>query len=101
MASVNFLYRSTKDKSNLVLRLLYRYDGKDYVFGALGQDYADQESFLEKDITPHFQSYTHPIYPQLHGEFEPYMSIIDLLFNVGPDSLSTLMSGNVSNIHTG
>ena len=34
MASVNFLYRSTKDKSNLVLRLLYRYDGKDYVFGA-------------------------------------------------------------------
>lgn len=37
MASVNFLYRSTKDKSNLVLRLLYRYDGKDYVFGAKTQ----------------------------------------------------------------
>ncbi|PQJ77115.1 tyrosine-type recombinase/integrase [Polaribacter glomeratus] len=34
MASVNFLYRSTKDKSNLVLRLLYRYDNTDFVFGA-------------------------------------------------------------------
>ena len=34
MASVNFMYRSTKDKSNLILRLLYRYDGTDYVFGA-------------------------------------------------------------------
>jgi site-specific recombinase XerD len=34
MASVNFLYRSTKEKSNLILRLLYRYNGADYVFGA-------------------------------------------------------------------
>jgi integrase len=34
MASINFLYRSTKEKSNLVLRLLYRYNGADYVFGA-------------------------------------------------------------------
>ena len=34
MASINFLYRSTKDKSNLSLRLLFRYNGKDYVFGS-------------------------------------------------------------------
>jgi len=34
MASVNFLYRSTKEKSNLNLRLLFRNNGKDYVFGA-------------------------------------------------------------------
>ena len=34
MASVNFLYRSTKDKANLILRLLYRNNNTDYVFGA-------------------------------------------------------------------
>ena len=34
MASINFLYRSTKENSNLNLRLLFRNDGKDYVFGA-------------------------------------------------------------------
>jgi integrase len=34
MASVNFLYRSTKEKANLNLRLLFRNNGKDYVFGA-------------------------------------------------------------------
>jgi len=33
MASVNFMYRSTKEKANLNLRLLYRYNSKDYVFG--------------------------------------------------------------------
>lgn len=34
MASVNFLYRSTKNQSTLNIRLLYRYEGKDYVYGA-------------------------------------------------------------------
>ena len=32
MASVNFLYRSIKEKSTLKARLLYRYEGKDYQF---------------------------------------------------------------------
>lgn len=34
MAAVNFLYRSTRDKANLHLRLLYRFNEKDFVFGA-------------------------------------------------------------------
>ncbi|RXP46876.1 integrase [Lutibacter sp. HS1-25] len=33
MATINFLYRSTKDKANLHLRLLYRFNDKDFVFG--------------------------------------------------------------------
>jgi len=34
MATVNFLYRSIKDKANLHLRLLYRCNDTDFVFGA-------------------------------------------------------------------
>ena len=34
MASINYLYRSIKENSNLNLRLLFRNNGKDYVFGA-------------------------------------------------------------------
>jgi integrase len=34
MATVNFLYRSTKDKANLHVRLLYRFNDKDFVIGA-------------------------------------------------------------------
>lgn len=33
MASVNFLYRSTREYANLTLRLLYRFEGKDFVYG--------------------------------------------------------------------
>ena len=34
MATVNFLYRSTKDKANLIVRLLYRNEEKDFVVSA-------------------------------------------------------------------
>jgi len=34
MATINFLYRSTKDRANLIVRLLYRYNSSDHVFGA-------------------------------------------------------------------
>ncbi|WP_035669436.1 phage integrase SAM-like domain-containing protein [Flavobacterium sp. 83] len=34
MATINFLYRSTKDKANLHLRLLYRFNENDFVIGA-------------------------------------------------------------------
>lgn len=34
MATINFLYRSIKDTANLTLRLLFRFDETDFVFGA-------------------------------------------------------------------
>lgn len=34
MATVNFLYRSTKPTANLVIRLLFRDNGVDYIYGA-------------------------------------------------------------------
>jgi hypothetical protein len=82
-------------KSELVLDMCKNLGANDYIFGAQGKNYADSKSFLDSGIRPHFQEYIHPVYPQLHGEFEPYMSLIDLLFNVGPDSLSVIMSGNI------
>jgi hypothetical protein len=83
-------------KSDLVLDMCKKLGAKHYIFGAQGKNYANVDSFLSAGIIPHFQEYKHPVYSQLHGEFEPYMSFIDLLFNVGPMSLEVLMSGNVS-----
>lgn len=81
-------------KSDLVLDMCKQLKSTTYIFGAQGHDYADVDSFTEAGINVHFQDYQHPVYPQLHGDFEPYMSVIDLLFNVGPDSMKVLMSGN-------
>ena len=80
-------------KSGLVLDMCGQLDAEVYVFGALGKDYAKVEDFEAKGVKAVFQSYRHPVYPQLHGDFEPYLAVIDLLFNCGPDSLRILMEG--------
>lgn len=56
MATINFLYRSTKNKANLHLRLLYRFNDIDFVFGAntkfeVSKDYwSKQHKNKSKDI---------------------------------------------------
>lgn len=60
--------------------------------GAAGRDYLDTEYFTGQGINVEFQNYVHPIYHQLYGDFIPYLSVVDLLFNHGEKSLSILTS---------
>ena len=80
-------------KSDLVLDMCTTLEASVYVFGALGRDYADLQAFRRAGVAVRFQDYRHPVYPQLHGEFVPYLSVIDLVLNCGPDSLEILMNG--------
>lgn len=54
--------------------------------------YMDLELFKKENIKVIFQEFTHPEYPQQYMEkgFLPGMSIIDLLFNCGPESLQII-----------
>lgn len=92
----DFQFRGVK--SDLVLDMCRHLGASEYVFGKLGEDYANVQDFTSCGVKPFFQQYQHPEYPQLHGQFEPYMSVIDLLFNVGPESLAVIMSGNSPHI---
>ncbi|MGA1198811.1 MAG: WbqC family protein, partial [Candidatus Latescibacterota bacterium] len=67
-----------------------------YLAGAGGHDYMDLAQFDAAGIRVEFQSFTHPTYTQNFGNFEPYMSTIDLLFNHGPESLRVLLGENRS-----
>ena len=67
-----------------------------YVFGKLGEGYADIDSFESNNIKVIFQDYIHPEYSQKFGGFESNLSIVDLLFNMGGSSFDTLMSVNIS-----
>jgi hypothetical protein len=59
--------------------------------GAAGKDYICDERFESAGIAIEYQDYQHPVYPQLHGDFVPYLSVVDLLFNCGPKSLEVLV----------
>ena len=65
-----------------------------YLSGRDGAEYLDLTLFEEEKIDVIFQEYEHPIYSQLYGEFEPFLSVLDLLFNCGPESLSILRGEN-------
>ena len=63
-----------------------------YLSGEGGRRYMDLGRFQEEDIEVQFQEFHHPIYPQQFDKegFVPQMSIIDLLFNCGKDSMSII-----------
>lgn len=94
---VPIVHASDKDfkgeKSALVLDMCRKLDAKEYIFGGEGESYCDQALFHEAGIVPVFQVYEHPVYPQLHGPFQPLMCILDLLMMCGPDSLEILTHG--------
>jgi len=49
--------------------------------------------FADRGIRLGFQRYDPPIYPQRFGDFIPYLSVLDLMLNVGPAALRVLRSG--------
>ncbi len=67
-----------------------------YLSGAGGQDYLDLGQFDAAGIRVAFQDFAHPAYPQRFGPFEPFMSVVDLLFNCGEESLEIIRRGRVS-----
>lgn len=77
-------------KSDLVLSMCKAMGATEYIFGALGRTYADVPSFEAAGIRVRFQDYKHPTYRQMHRGFIPNLSVLDLMMNVGPDSLKVL-----------
>ncbi|MGH2443120.1 MAG: WbqC family protein [Chloroflexota bacterium] len=64
-----------------------------YLSGPGGKKYMDVSKFAERGVQLEFHEYKHPEYQQRYGFFEKDMSICDLLFNEGRDSLKILRSG--------
>ena len=64
-----------------------------YLAGAAGSEYMDLDRFARAGIRVLVQEYRHPEYPQRYGPFVPNLAAVDLLCNVGPQSLAVLRRG--------
>ncbi len=53
--------------------------------------FLDRAAFENRGIKLEFQDYQHPVYRQLYEPFLAQMSVIDLLFNYGPESLGMIL----------
>ncbi len=73
--------------SERLLGLLRQAGAKTYVSGPSGRDYIDAAAYAAAGIEVAWKSYEgYPEYPQVHPPFEARVSIVDLLFNAGPDA---------------
>lgn len=78
------------DKVERLVGICRIFNADTFYEGAAGRDYIDTDVFARQGVGVEFQDYVHPVYQQLYGQFVPYLSIIDLLFNHGDESLSIL-----------
>jgi len=74
---------TTKTKSERLVEILKQVNATHYLSGVGAKDYHEGKPFEEDNVKVIWQEFKHPIYSQLHGEFIPYLSSIDLLFNCG------------------
>ena len=82
------------EQSGRLAALCRHFGATRYLSGAAARDYLDVGVFEQQGTEVRWQDYQHPVYPQLHGDFVPYLSALDLLLNCGDDSRSILESGN-------
>ena len=80
-------------KNERLIHLMKTVGAKSFYEGASGADFIDVSLFESEGMKVVFQAYDHPIYPQIHGNFIPYMSVLDLLFNCGESAINIIKGG--------
>lgn len=81
------IYTGTKTAEDRIIAVCKQMGADTYFSGAGGKCWMDHTKFEEAGINLEFQEFHHPVYPQLYGDFLQYMSVIDLMFNVGANSI--------------
>jgi hypothetical protein len=76
-------YGIKSSSSAKVLELVQRLNGNVYITGHGAKNYLDHELFERNGIRVEYMDYQRTPYPQLYGEFNPHVSILDLIGNVG------------------
>jgi hypothetical protein len=77
-------------KDELLLNICKELGADEYLSGPDGRNYLNLELWNKNGIKVQFHDYNHPQYNQLYGKFQMFMSVIDLIFNNGPESLNIL-----------
>ena len=76
----------TGEKTGRLIQILKRVGATHYISGPSAQDYIETEKFAAAEITLEYMRYDYPEYPQLYAPYDPFVSVLDLLFMAGPDA---------------
>lgn len=76
-----------EEKTERLVDICKKLGGTDYYSGPAAKAYMDESKFENENIKVHYFDYSgYPEYKQLYGEFTHAVSILDLIFNEGPNA---------------
>ncbi len=81
--------------SELLIDVCKKLSADVYLSGPGGKKYLDQSKFKAAGIDLRFVTYHPQAYPQLWGEFIPGLSIIDMLYNCGPQAVKRIIKSDI------
>jgi len=85
-------YELKGDRSEKLLNLCLQAGATEYISGPSARDYLDESLFSAAGVKVKWFEYPdYPRYPQLWGDFVHGVTILDLLFNCGPDAPSFVL----------
>jgi hypothetical protein len=101
VAPATRFYRSSElsvpgRSSQRVVDLVRYFSGDVYVTGHGAKNYLSHEAFEASGITVRYMDYQRLPYEQLHGPFNPHVSILDLIANCGRAGARFIRSSTVA-----
>ncbi|MCO6432097.1 MAG: WbqC family protein [Deltaproteobacteria bacterium] len=79
-------------KTERLIEIVKHLKGDLYITGHGALRYLDHNAFERENIRVEYMNYLKLSYPQLHGAFTPYVSVLDLIANVGPSGVDYICS---------
>ncbi len=91
-------FRLLEGKNERLIEICKQCGANIYLSGPSAKNYLDEELFKKEGITVEWMDYSgYPEYNQLYPPFEHFVSIIDLIFNEGPNSTNFMKSFKKNN----
>lgn len=85
-------YQIKSSSSEKVIELVKSAHGTVYITGHGARHYLDHLRFEANNIQVQYMDYQRTPYPQMHGAFDPHVSILDLIANVGQQGIGWIHS---------
>jgi hypothetical protein len=74
-------------RTSRLIEILQRVEADHYITGPSARDYIATEEFVGAGIELEYMKYDYPEYPQLYPPYDPQVTVLDLLFMIGPRAL--------------
>ncbi len=81
--------------SERLLALCKHFHATSYITGHGARNYLDHDLFERSSIRVEYMNYRKLKYPQLHGDFTPFVTGLDLVANCGKDGIRYISSDSI------